>query len=128
MVSGFWVAQRFKRCDPPGRMIGTLVPDVPLSLSLQTKKKIAGAVQAPAIHLMSLPPGLAARDKRIHRPRFVLRPNAEQRRLRLGKLPQFLHLVNDGAFRLVLLALHSALGLVALFLLSRLFLLAFSKS
>jgi hypothetical protein len=41
--------------------------------------------------------------------------------------PQFLHLVDNRALRLVLLALYPALCLVALFLLSRLFLLAFSK-
>jgi hypothetical protein len=43
-------------------------------------------------------------------------------------LPQFLHLVDDYAFRLVLFPLHPALGLVALLLLSRLFFLAFIKS
>src|SRR3989442_10332407 len=43
-------------------------------------------------------------------------------------LAQFLHLIDNRAFWLVLLALHPALSLVALFLLSRLFLLAFSKS
>ena len=58
---------------------------------------------------------------------FVLTTDAEQRRLRFGKLPQFLHLIDNRAFRLVLFALNPALGLVALFLLARLFLLAFSK-
>ena len=74
-------------------------------------------------------PDLAAGQKPFHRPRFILSTNAEQRRLCFGKLAQFLHLVDDDAvFRLVLFTLHSALGLVALFLLPRLFLLAFSKS
>src|SRR6266536_3073476 len=43
-------------------------------------------------------------------------------------LSEFLHLVDHSTLRLVLLTLHPALGLVALFLLSRLFFLAFSKS
>jgi hypothetical protein len=42
-------------------------------------------------------------------------------------LPQFLHFVDNRAFRFVLLALNPALCLVALFLLSRLLFLAFAK-
>lgn len=43
-------------------------------------------------------------------------------------LAQFLHLINDNAFRLILFTLNSALSLLALFLLTRLFLLTFIKS
>jgi len=53
---------------------------------------------------------------------------AEQRRLGRRMFPKLLHFVDHGAFRLLLLALHPALGFVPLFLLSRLFFLAFSKS
>jgi hypothetical protein len=45
-----------------------------------------------------------------------------------GVFAQLLHFVDHGAFRLILLALNSALSLVALFLLSSLFFLAFIKS
>ena len=57
----------------------------------------------------------------------IKRDESPGRRLRLGMLAHFLHLVDNGAFRLVLLALAPALRLIALFLLPRLFLLAFGK-
>jgi hypothetical protein len=75
-----------------------------------------------------LAPGFEAGDKHFRRTGLVFRADAKQRCLCFGMLAEFLHLVDDTAFRLVLFPLDPALGLLALFLLARLFFLAFSKS
>src|SRR5450631_3313812 len=124
------IAQAFSHVPRPAincKLVAPQVDENSDSTHPPTQKKIAGAVELRRFSSCSLPPDLAAREKRL-RTGLIFRPDAEQRRLRFGKLSQFLHLVHHSALRLVLFTLHPALCLLALFLLPGLFFLAFSKS